>query len=40
MDWNDLRTILAICREGSLTGAAKHLGLNKSTVLRQLNAVE
>lgn len=40
MHWDDLRIILAICRAGSLTGAAKILGLNKSTVLRQINAIE
>lgn len=40
MDWNDLRIILAICRAGSLTGAAKALGMNKSTVFRQINTIE
>ena len=40
MEWNDLRVVLAICRAGSLTGAAKTLGMNKSTVFRQINAIE
>ncbi|WP_455223395.1 LysR family transcriptional regulator [Kaarinaea lacus] len=40
MEWNDLRIILAICRAGSLTGAAKALQVNKSTVLRQINTIE
>jgi DNA-binding transcriptional LysR family regulator len=40
VEWNDLRIILAICRAGSLTGAAKTLQVNKSTVLRQINAIE
>jgi DNA-binding transcriptional LysR family regulator len=40
MDWDDLRIVLAICRAGSLTGAARALGMNKSTVFRQLNAIE
>ena len=40
MQWDDLRVILAICRAGSLTGAAKSMDVNKSTVLRQINAIE
>jgi DNA-binding transcriptional LysR family regulator len=40
MDWNDLRVVLAICREGSLSGAAKVLGSSHSTVFRQINAIE
>jgi len=40
MDWNDLRVVLAICRAGSLTGAAKALNVNKSTIFRQINAIE
>jgi DNA-binding transcriptional LysR family regulator len=40
MDWDDMRVVLAICRAGSLTGAAKSLGLNKSTVFRQINTIE
>jgi DNA-binding transcriptional LysR family regulator len=40
MDWDDMRIVLAICRAGSLTGAARTLGLNKSTVFRQINTIE
>lgn len=40
MDWNDLRVILAIGRSGSLSGAARILGLNHSTVFRRINAIE
>lgn len=40
MDWDDLRVVLAICREGSLSGAAKVLGTSHSTVFRQINAIE
>lgn len=40
MDWDDLRVILAICRKGSLSGAAKVLGSSHSTVFRQINAIE
>jgi len=39
-DWNDLRSFLAIAREGSLQGAARALGVNHSTVFRRLNALE
>jgi DNA-binding transcriptional LysR family regulator len=40
MSWDDLRVVLAICREGSLSGAAKVLGTSHSTVFRQINAIE
>lgn len=40
MDWDDLRGVLAIGREGSLSGAAKVLGTSHSTVFRQINAIE
>ncbi|AWM87647.1 LysR family transcriptional regulator [Microvirga sp. 17 mud 1-3] len=39
-DWNDLRLVLAISRSGSLTGAAKDLGVNHSTAFRRLGALE
>ena len=40
MQWNDLKIILAIGRSGTLTGAAKLLEQNHSTVFRQINAIE
>jgi len=40
LDWNDLRSFLAIARAGSLQGAARALGVNHSTVFRRLNALE
>ncbi|MDH5409438.1 MAG: LysR family transcriptional regulator [Gammaproteobacteria bacterium] len=40
MDWDDLRIVLAICREGSLAGAARVLGTSHSTVFRQINNIE
>lgn len=39
-DWNDLRSFLAIARQGSLQGAARTLAVNHSTVFRRLNALE
>ena len=39
-DWDDLRLVLAIARAGGLSGAAKSLGVNHSTLFRRLNAIE
>ncbi|MEQ8354964.1 MAG: LysR family transcriptional regulator [Kiloniellaceae bacterium] len=36
----DLRTLLAIAREGTLAGAARRLKVNHSTVFRRLGAIE
>ena len=38
--WDDFRTVLAVCREGTLSGAARLLGVNHSTVFRRINALE
>ena len=40
MEWSDLKIILAICRSGSLSGAARILDLNHSTVFRRINTIE
>lgn len=40
MDWEDLRYVLAVGREGSLAGAARSLAVNHTTVLRRLAAFE
>lgn len=40
MAWDDLRTVLAIARAGSLSGAARALGVNHATVFRRLGAIE
>lgn len=40
MNWDDLKTFLAVAGEGSLTGAAARLQRNHSTVFRRLNALE
>lgn len=38
--WGELQVILAICRSGSLAGAASSLGCNHSTVFRRINSIE
>ncbi len=40
MDWDDLRIFLAVAREGSLSGAARTLGVNHSTVFRRIKGFE
>lgn len=40
LEWNDLMVILAICRAGSLSGAARTLGQNHSTIFRKINVIE
>jgi DNA-binding transcriptional LysR family regulator len=40
IEWSDLEVVLAICRTGSLSGAARQLGNNHSTVFRKINAIE
>jgi molybdate transport repressor ModE-like protein len=39
-DWNEPRLVLAVARAGSLTSAAKALGIDHSTAFRRLNALE
>ena len=38
--WDDLRLVLAIARAGTLSGAARSLGVTHSTVFRRLGAIE
>jgi len=38
--WDDLRTVLAVAREGSLSGAARALQVEHSTVFRRLRSIE
>jgi DNA-binding transcriptional LysR family regulator len=38
--WDDLRTVLAVSRTGSLSGAARSLGVEHSTVFRRLEEIE
>ncbi|MFQ5438792.1 MAG: LysR family transcriptional regulator [Paracoccaceae bacterium] len=40
MHWDDLRIFLAIAREGSVSGAARRLGVQHSTVSRRLRSLE
>ncbi len=39
-DWNDMKTFLAVAREGSALGAARTLGVNQTTVVRRMEALE
>jgi DNA-binding transcriptional LysR family regulator len=40
LDWEDLRYVLAVADAGSLAGAARHLHVNHTTVLRRVSAFE
>lgn len=40
MEWGDLRYVLAVARHGSALRAAERLGVNQTTVLRRLDALE
>ncbi len=40
LDWDDLRVVLAIFREGTLSGAARRLGVTHSTTFRRLGGIE
>ena len=40
INWQDLQYILVVARQGSVSAAARTLGVNHSTVLRRINALE
>ena len=40
LDWDDLRTFLAIARHGTLSAAARALGVHQPTMGRRLAALE
>ncbi|MFC3967205.1 LysR family transcriptional regulator [Rhizobium lemnae] len=40
MDWRDLHVLATLCREGSLAGAARSLGVNHATISRRISALE
>jgi len=39
-NWDDMRFVLAVVEAGSVSGAARHLGVNHATVLRRVSAFE
>ena len=39
-NWDDYRFVLAVARTGSVSGAARELGVNHATVLRRVAAIE
>lgn len=40
LDWNDLRYVVAVSRDGSAAAAARALGVSHATVLRRVAAIE
>src|SRR6185437_3454677 len=40
LDWDDLRYFLSIARHGTLSAAARALGVQQSTMGRRLDAIE
>jgi len=40
LNWNDLRYVLALAREGNVQAAARALGVNETTVMRRIAAIE
>src|SRR5246500_1264514 len=40
IDWDDFRFVLAIVRGGSVSAAAKQLGVNHATVIRRVGRLE
>ncbi len=40
LKWNDIQLILAVCQHGSLSGAARYMEINHSTVFRRVAAIE
>ena len=40
MDWDDVHSFLAIARARSLSGAARELGVQQSTMSRRLDGLE
>ena len=39
-NWDDIRVFLTVARQGGLTSAAQHLGINHTTVSRRLTSLE
>ena len=40
LNWSDIPFVLAVCETGTLSGAARTLGVNHSTVFRRIESVE
>jgi len=40
MNWDDMRLFLAVARAGSISGAARQLGVQHSTVSRRMRSLE
>jgi DNA-binding transcriptional LysR family regulator len=40
VSWDDMRYLLAVAREGSMSGAARMLGVNHATVIRRIRSLE
>ncbi len=40
MNWDDMKLFLAVARTGSITGGARHLGVQHSTVSRRIRSFE
>src|SRR5690606_35208957 len=40
IDWNDFRYVLAIARRGTVSAAAKYLGVDHATVVRRIDRLE
>lgn len=40
MNWDDVQVFLGVCRAGSISGAARQLAVNHSTVLRRIASLE
>jgi len=40
IDWNDFRYVLAIARRGTVSSAAKYLGVDHATVVRRISRLE
>lgn len=40
LNWDDVRLFLALAREGTLSGAARHLGLGVATMSRRIERLE
>ncbi len=40
LEWSDIPFVLAVCEAGSLSAAARNLGVNHSTVFRRIEGVE